>query len=361
MDFFDALVRYETRLWNVLDTRLAEAGGARLAQWKALRIIDDAAGECRVLEIQSSLLITVGAASKLVDRLEAAGYVERSANPADRRSSLIAVTDTGRSALHAANTVVTTALSEYLGGADLRGLTEALVGLDERLGSRRVPATGGIMTHQPHRVDISFAQLPSGSVESRVQAAAVRIDDRDAVRVQLPADVELHGTPGVDFIDQRTFLELPIEFESGVLTVDVRSGLSATAPPDARAFVGLAFAVTPESFESVYLRPLNGRSLAPEPPRSERAVQYFAYPQWDFQKLRDTFPGDFFEAGADIAPNRWTQLRLSVQPERIDVEVDGVRVLTVTERLTDPRSGHLGLFVDIGTVAYFSNLVVEAD
>ena len=156
------------------------------------------------------------------------------------------------------------------------------------------------MTGHPNPLTISFAQLPPDSVESRVQATAVRIDDRDAIRVQLPPDVELHGTPGVDFIDQQTFLELPIDFESGVLTVDVRSGLSPTAPPDARGFVGLAFAVTPETFESVYLRPLNGRSLAPEPPRSERAVQYFAYPEWDFQKMRDTFPGDFFEAGADI-------------------------------------------------------------
>lgn len=216
------------------------------------------------------------------------------------------------------------------------------------------------MSSQPNPVAVSLAALPSGALESGVQAAAVRIDDREAIRVQLPPDVELHGRPGVDFIDQRTFLELPITFEQGVLAVDVRSNVSPTAPADARGFVGLAFAITPEAFEAVYLRPKNGRSLAPEPPRSERAVQYFAYPEWDFQKLRDAFPGDLYEAGADIEPDRWSRLQLTVLPDRIDVEVDGVPVLTVSQRLTDPRPGHLGLFIDIGTIAYFSNLVVAA-
>lgn len=137
MDFFDALVRYETRLWNALDARLAEAGGARLAQVKALRIIDEAAGECRVLEIQVGLLITVGAASKLVDRLEAAGYVSRRPNPTDRRSSLIALTESGRAALHAANTVMAQALGDHLRGVDVVDLAAALRGLDERLAPQR--------------------------------------------------------------------------------------------------------------------------------------------------------------------------------------------------------------------------------
>jgi DNA-binding MarR family transcriptional regulator len=42
------------------------------------------------------LQITVGAASKLVDRLERAGLAVRSAHPSDRRSMLIALTEAGQ-------------------------------------------------------------------------------------------------------------------------------------------------------------------------------------------------------------------------------------------------------------------------
>jgi DNA-binding MarR family transcriptional regulator len=95
MDFFDALVGYETDLWNSLDRQLKDAGGVSLAKLEALRVIGRHAGTCRVQEVSDDLSITVGAASKLVDRLAAAGLVRRLPNPADRRSALLAFTDAG--------------------------------------------------------------------------------------------------------------------------------------------------------------------------------------------------------------------------------------------------------------------------
>ena len=95
MDFFDALVRYETYLWNHLDDRLVAAGGVSLANLTALRVVRRHAGSARVQELRTQLGITVGAASKLVDRLERDGLVVRTANPHDRRSSLIALTPAG--------------------------------------------------------------------------------------------------------------------------------------------------------------------------------------------------------------------------------------------------------------------------
>ena len=75
------------------------------------------------------------------------------------------------------------------------------------------------------------------------------------------------------------------------------------APRDARAFIGLALRTDADrrSFESVYFRPTNGRMLNPGAPRDKRAIRYFAYPDWKFDRLRRDFPDGRYESGADIA------------------------------------------------------------
>ncbi|QTE28093.1 MarR family winged helix-turn-helix transcriptional regulator [Pengzhenrongella sicca] len=95
MDLFDVLVRYETYLWNHLDLALRDVGSTSLATLSALRVVRRHGGQCRVQEIRIDLGITVGAASKVVDRLERDGLATRSAHPHDRRSSLVALTPAG--------------------------------------------------------------------------------------------------------------------------------------------------------------------------------------------------------------------------------------------------------------------------
>jgi DNA-binding MarR family transcriptional regulator len=78
---------------------------------------------CRVQDIAWALRITAGAASKLVDRLEAAGLCARRAHPEDRRSSLLEPTEAGRRTHAAAETTLVDELGRRLGGlgaTDLR-------------------------------------------------------------------------------------------------------------------------------------------------------------------------------------------------------------------------------------------------
>ena len=98
--FFD-LVHSETRLYNALGERLRAEHGLASSQFGVLRIIGRR-DDCRVIDLASEVAITVGAASKVVDRLEAAGWVSRRPNPANRRSSLLALTAEGRRLLDAA-------------------------------------------------------------------------------------------------------------------------------------------------------------------------------------------------------------------------------------------------------------------
>jgi len=57
---FTDLVRYETRLYNVLAERLRAEHGLSLGQFEFLRIVGDRAGTCRVQDIAEDIAITVG-------------------------------------------------------------------------------------------------------------------------------------------------------------------------------------------------------------------------------------------------------------------------------------------------------------
>jgi DNA-binding MarR family transcriptional regulator len=133
MDFFDALVRYETDLWNHLNKTLTERGEVSLAQLDALRVVHRHAGSARVQEISRDLSITVGAASKLVDRLEETGLAARSAHPTDRRSALIGLTDRGVGVHDSALAVVGHALDQHLAGDAVDRITALLADLRGRL------------------------------------------------------------------------------------------------------------------------------------------------------------------------------------------------------------------------------------
>ncbi|GGL91439.1 transcriptional regulator [Streptomyces fumigatiscleroticus] len=102
---FIDLVRVETRLYNAVNSRLRDEHGLALGQFEIMEIIDRVPG-CRVLDIVREVAITVGAASKAVDRLEAAGWCVRGAHPHDRRSSVLALTPRGAELLARCRPVV---------------------------------------------------------------------------------------------------------------------------------------------------------------------------------------------------------------------------------------------------------------
>ena len=126
---FSDLVRYETRLYNTLNDRLRAEHGVTAGQYEFLRHI--ALGErCRVNDLAHEFAITTGAASKGVDRLERAGWVRRTPHPENRRSSVLALTDAGRTVLDAATPTFDDVLGTHLAGPLTAG---ALTDLDRTL------------------------------------------------------------------------------------------------------------------------------------------------------------------------------------------------------------------------------------
>ena len=132
------------------------------------------------------------------------------------------------------------------------------------------------------------------------------------------------------------------------------------APPAARGFIGVAFRIADDlpAFEGIYLRPKNGR--AGDQLRRNRACQYFSYPDYKFDHLRATAPGEY-ESYVDLVPGAWTKMRIEVAGETAKLFVhDGEQpCLVVSDLKHGPDAvGGIGLYIDSGTEGFFRNLKV---
>ena len=106
------LIRLEIVLWERVDARLKAEHGVSLAYFEVLHALRDEA--LRVGDMAQRLRITVGGASKLVDRVEAAGLIRRAADPGDRRASRVTLTAEGRVTLGATTGTYAAALGDAI-------------------------------------------------------------------------------------------------------------------------------------------------------------------------------------------------------------------------------------------------------
>jgi MarR family multiple antibiotic resistance transcriptional regulator len=116
MSFFADLVRCETRLYNQFNDELRSTHGIVTSQYEFLRYIRDQENP-RTTDIAAAFAIGVGAVSKAVDRLEGRGLVLRMPNPANRRSSILELSATGRGLVDAAEATFQARLAEILSEA----------------------------------------------------------------------------------------------------------------------------------------------------------------------------------------------------------------------------------------------------
>jgi hypothetical protein len=168
-------------------------------------------------------------------------------------------------------------------------------------------ATESSRAQAPGNYDLH--EVPVGASLHDVTATPAEYKGRKALKIEF-TEAANKGPPGVDLLfDMPTFVLIPGNFMNGTIEVDLLGRLNGKGLPDARAFIGLAYRVVDGGarFESVYLRPLNGRKTNPPSPRDKRAIQYFAYPDWKFDRLRKEYPDGRYESGADICRRRMDQ------------------------------------------------------
>ena len=204
---------------------------------------------------------------------------------------------------------------------------------------------------------VLFAQT-IGFDKSKLEANLVymsieKMNDKQVVKVV--KDSTVNGS------DEPSFVKIKgIDFKDGTIEVKVLSRLLKTAPASARGFIGVAFHIDEQNskFESIYVRPTNGR--ADDQLRRNHSIQYFSFPDYKFDRLRKEAEG-VYESYADMGLNEWIAMRIEVKGKQAKLFLNNNKQpsLIVNDlKLGDTISGAIGLWVDIGTEGYFKDLKI---
>lgn len=122
MEAFRELMRVQHELGRVLDQELVAERGLTFSEYGVLLSLRYApGGSLPVGALCSSAHLTRSGITRLVDRMETAGTVERRADPSDRRSTRVAITDLGRTELRKAWPIHRRGIDQHFGAS----LTEA--------------------------------------------------------------------------------------------------------------------------------------------------------------------------------------------------------------------------------------------
>src|SRR3954469_15114934 len=179
-----------------------------------------------------------------------------------------------------------------------------------------------------------------------------RVIDADASAEGPVVRLKPHGDPAVGSHIGLALLQ-NVKFSEGTLEIDLRGAGKQQA-----SFLGVVFGVADaKTFEAVYFRPF--RFGDEDPAARGHAVQYVAWPEYTWEKLRKDKPG-VYEAAIQPVPDPagWFHARIEVTKQQVTVSIDGsTQPCLVVDRLGH-REGDVGLWVDSMPGA-FRNLRIQ--
>ena len=194
---------------------------------------------------------------------------------------------------------------------------------------------------------------------SDVKASIVELEGEKVLKVErdltsLPFDLEnLSKT-----VDEPTYVKVKnLDIQNGVFEVKILSRIQTPSPfKGSQGFIGVAFRANEDNsaYESIYLRPNVGRS--DNQFARNHTVQYYAYPDYKFDRLRAESKGEF-ETYADIGLDEWITFRVEFKGKEAKLYLNDQEYASfiVNEMKGKTQSGSIGLWVDIGTVGYFKD------
>ncbi len=208
---------------------------------------------------------------------------------------------------------------------------------------------------------------------NNIYAQSVRLDknNMEAVHVYLSAEklmgmdvIRVIKDSNVKEVDEPTFVKIKgIQFKNGTIEVKVLSRLLKNAPDFARGFIGVAFRINDSNtkYESIYLRPVNAR--VDDQVRRNHSIQYYSYPDYKFDRLRKESP-EKYESYSDMEMNKWIGIRIEVKDTQAKLFLDNNQQPSLI--VNDLKhgaglSGAIGLWVEVGTEGFFSDLVIHRE
>lgn len=176
----------------------------------------------------------------------------------------------------------------------------------------------------------------------------VDLEGRNAVRLKATGD-SAFGIVGLALVNGS-------ELTTGTIEIELK-GKNVRQ----QSFLGVAFNVVDDkTFEAVYFRPFNFKA---EDVFKGRAVQYIAWPENTWEKLRESQPGTF-EAPINPVPDPdgWFRARIEVGEKQVRVFVEQAKEPTLTvNRLAEGGKGRpVGLFVDASDGLYANFRIMPA-
>lgn len=199
----------------------------------------------------------------------------------------------------------------------------------------------------------SIKLTPNNLVANQVYMSVERLEGKEALKIIKDSTIKA--------VDEATFVKVKdVDFQDGTIEVKVLSRLLKTARPSDRGFIGLAFRINEQNsaFECIYIRPTNGR--ADDQVRRNHSIQYFAFPDFKFDRLRKESP-EKYESYSDMGLNEWIKMKIVVKGKQAKLFLNDHKQpsLVVNDlKLGENTAGALGLFVDVGTEGYFRDLTV---
>ncbi|MEI6781156.1 MAG: hypothetical protein WCQ21_09585 [Verrucomicrobiota bacterium] len=222
-----------------------------------------------------------------------------------------------------------------------------------------------------HIILLALTLICFGSVPGRAQEKTDRPDLATATNgkswkilnatakvMELDGKRALHLKATGDSANRIAGLALPVgvEFGTGVIELDLKG---KNIPQG--SFLGVVFNVMDEKrFEGVYFRPFNFKA---EEARRGRSVQYIAWPEYTWEKLRKDKPGQFEKPVNPVPdPDGWFHARIDVTEKQVRVFVnDATEPCLVVDRLArGDVKRPTGLFVDVAEGLYANLKITSA-
>ena len=122
-----------TALVESLEAELWESRRLHFGWYDVLVTIRLSGGAMRMSELAEMALISRSAATRLVDKIEEAGYVERDVCPTDRRGMVVSLTPEGRKVQERAAPIVLRQLQNHFGRYLDQDEAEAVARIFERI------------------------------------------------------------------------------------------------------------------------------------------------------------------------------------------------------------------------------------
>jgi hypothetical protein len=147
------------------------------------------------------------------------------------------------------------------------------------------------------------------------------------------------------------------DFSNGTVEIDIKGSDKLQ-----QSFVGFAFHVQdPDTYDAVYFRPFNFKSE--DEGRRSHAVQYISMPHYDWEKLRNGFPGRY-ENKIDPAPggDDWFHVKILVNRKWVSVFVNNEPQAALgVEKLNPNDKGGFALWLGNNSGGSFANLKITKE